>query len=134
MGDKSREHYRQLSSDETQNFNIVTLKFNNYFKGNMNITYERARFNLRCQVKGESVEPFITDLHIRAKNCNFGDLHEELIHDRIVVGCIDSKLSERLQMISDLTLNRAVRRASQSEKLKHNDVSHGHQKASIVDN
>lgn len=134
MGDKSRGHYRQLSSTETQNFNIVTSKFNNYFKGNMNVIYEWARFNLRCQAKGESVEPFITDLHVRAKNCNFGDLYEELIHNRTVVGCVDSKLSKRLQMISDRTLDRAVRHACQGEKLKHNDVSYGHQRASIVNN
>ena len=37
------------------------------------------------------------DLHTSAEHCDFGALHNQLIRDRIVVGIMDSKLSEQLQ-------------------------------------
>ena len=40
------------------------------------------------------------------------------MRDRIVVGLRDSELSEKLQLISDLTLEAAVSRARQSESVK----------------
>jgi len=49
----------------------------------------------------ESVDSFITDLHTLAEFCKYGDLHDQLICDRIVVGLLDKKLSEKLQMDSE---------------------------------
>lgn len=120
MGDKAEDIFAtfKLAPEEAQNFNIVVAKFNDHFKGDTNVIYERARFNRRCQEEGESIDSFITNLHTLAKNCNFRDLHEELIHDRIVVGCTDPKLSLSLQIIPDLTLDGAIRRARQSETIK----------------
>jgi len=40
------------------------------------------------------------DLHSLAEFCEYGDLHDQLIRDRIVVGLLDKKLSEKLQIIS----------------------------------
>ena len=63
---------------------------------------EPARFNLRVQTGGESADNFLTDLYTLAEFCNFSDLRDELIRDRIVVGIRDKVLSERLQLEADL--------------------------------
>ena len=44
----------------------------------------------------EPVEQFITGRYNLAADCNFGELKDKLIRDRIVVGIRDASLSERL--------------------------------------
>ena len=69
-----------------------------------NTIFERAKFNSRKQEVGESVDDFITDLHCLARCCNYGN---QMIRDRIVVGIRDSKLSLKMQLELDLTLEKA---------------------------
>ena len=52
------------------------------------------------------------------EHCNFGTLTDEMIGDRIVVGLLDAKLSEKLQLDPELTLPKAVNQARQSEAVK----------------
>ena len=63
---------------------------------------------------------FIQELHKIAEDCEYGTLKEELIRDRIVVGVLNEGLSDRLQLINDLTLKLAVQTARQSEARKEN--------------
>ena len=70
------------------------------------------------QEETEPVDEFITDLYLLTKHCGYNDLHDEMIRDRIAVGIQDSRLSEKLQMKSDLTLERAVTLVRQSESVK----------------
>uniref|UniRef100_A0A1X7T343 Retrotransposon gag domain-containing protein n=1 Tax=Amphimedon queenslandica TaxID=400682 RepID=A0A1X7T343_AMPQE len=49
-----------------------------------NVIFERARFNKRCQGSEEPVEQFITSLYSLAEGCEYGDLRETMIRDRIV--------------------------------------------------
>ncbi len=94
-----------------------------------NVIFERAQFNSRRQHDGETVEAYITAVHKLAENCGFGLLKEELIRDRIVVGIRDKRLSEQLQMDSDLTLAKAIQKVRQSETVKkqqtilHSDIA-----------
>ncbi|KAL5499382.1 hypothetical protein EMCRGX_G010781 [Ephydatia muelleri] len=83
-----------------------------------NVIYERAKFNLRKQEDGEPVDDFVTTLYSLAQYCNFGDLHDEMIRDRLVVGLRDANLSEKLQLDSELTLEKAIAMARQSESVK----------------
>ena len=72
------------------------------------VIFKRVKFNSRHQRKGETVDNFITDLHCLAKSYSYGDLHNKMIHDRIVVGLLDDGLSEKMQLDSHLTLEKAV--------------------------
>ena len=54
------------------------------------------------------MDAFITDLNTLAQHCSYGALHDEMIRDRIVVGLRDKALSEKLQLESDLALEKAV--------------------------
>ncbi|KAK9751611.1 hypothetical protein QE152_g4804 [Popillia japonica] len=51
---------------------------------------------------------FITDLKKLSQNCNFGELRESLIRDRIVCGILDKKVRDRLLREAKLDLTQCV--------------------------
>ena len=57
---------------------------------------EHTKFNKRSQLPDEPVEQFITSLYNLAADCNFGELKDKLIRDRIMVRIRAASLSERL--------------------------------------
>ena len=52
------------------------------------------------------------------EHCGYGELQDEMIRDRIVVGLQDAILSEKLQLEPDLTLESAISKVRQSEMIK----------------
>ena len=64
----------------------VKAGFDAFFVPKKNVIYERAKFNQRVQLPGETVDSFITALYGLAEHCNYGQLQKELICDRLVVG------------------------------------------------
>ena len=95
----------------------VMKKFNEHFIPKKNIIYERAVFRRRTQLPGESVESFIRDLHKLAENAELTDKNE-MIRDSIVIGILDKDVSEKLQLIKDLNLEKANEIACHSEMVK----------------
>ena len=120
MGPKADDIFQSftLSEADAKKYQTVKSKFDEYFTVRRNTIHERAKFNRRRQGETESVDEFITDLYALAKYCNYGQLNDELIRDRIVVGIRDAQLSEKMQMEPELTLERAVTLARQSECVK----------------
>ena len=55
-----------------------------------------------------SVDTFIITLYESAEHCSYGALHGEMIRDSLVVGIKDAKLSEKLQLDPELTLEKAI--------------------------
>ena len=53
--------------------------FNTFFGVKKNLIFEHAQFNSRDQM---------------ARNCEYGQLREELIHGRIMIGILDKALSK----------------------------------------
>ena len=117
MGDEADDILAalKLTTSERKSYKTVKEKLDKHFVIKRNVIYERAKFNMRMQRNGEPVGNFITDLFSLAEHCGFGDLHDELIRDRIVVGLSDRSLSERLQLEADLTLEKAMTQARQKE-------------------
>ena len=91
--------------------------FEKFFGVRKNLIFERARFNSRDQMEGESAEQYLLVLHALARNCDYGQLRDELIRDRIVIGILDKALSKRLQLDPGLTLEKAARMVRQSESV-----------------
>lgn len=120
MGDEADDVLRglKLSDADMQKYDKVKDGFRDFFIVRKNIVFERACFNMRKQEPNETVEAFVTALHVLAEHCKYGDLHDELIRDRIVVGLANTRLSERLQMEENLTLQKAIDMARQSEEVK----------------
>ena len=117
LGEKSEDILAsfRLSAEDSGKYDVVKKKFDDYFVIRKNVIFERAKFNCRGQEEGETVDEFVTALNKLAEHCNYGTLVEEMIRDRLVVDLRDAKLSEKLQLDSELTLEKAVNQACQSE-------------------
>ena len=120
MGDKADDilHSFNLSEDDLKKYETVKEKFDAYFGKRRNPIFNRAKFNSRKQEEGESVDDFITSVFCLAEHCGYADLHDEVVRDSIVVGLRDSRFSEKLQMDAELTLDKAMNQARQSEAIK----------------
>ena len=69
-----------------------------------NVIYERYMFNKRVQDAGESIDHFITDIIKLAEHCQYGELKDDLIRDKLVSGIRDDKVREKLLGMKDLNL------------------------------
>ena len=120
MGDQADDILRsfELSEEDRKNYRVVKSKFDSYFVQRRNVIFERAKFNRRIQEEGESVDTFITALYSLAEHCGYGELHDEMIRDRIMVEIRNSALSEKLQLDSKLTLDIAIAQVRQREAVK----------------
>ena len=107
-----------LTDAQKKEYATVVSSFEGYFVKKQNVIYEGAKFNRRKQHEVESVDTFITALHNLAEHCRYGKLREEMIQDRIVVGLLDTALSEKLQMDPDLSLEKAMTSARQREMVR----------------
>ena len=76
------------------------------------------KFKMRRQEEGKPVDSFITSLYWPAEHCNYRDLHDEMIWEWIIVGLRDSNLSERLQTDPELTIDKAITMAWQTEAVR----------------
>ena len=108
----------KLADDELK-YEIVKKKFEKHFEGRTNTIFERARFNRRVQGETESVIDFIEDLYKFSETCNFGELKDQLIRDRIVVGIKDSTLARKLMQDEGLTLEKAANAAKAAEMVQN---------------
>ncbi|UYV69287.1 hypothetical protein LAZ67_6003116 [Cordylochernes scorpioides] len=125
MGDRADDIFRTFKfekEEEATKLDSVLKAFDSHFCVRKNIIYERAKFNSRIQEDREPVDEFITSLYKLADSCEFEGLHEQLIHDRIVVGVRDKALSERMQLDSELTLEKAVKMVRQQEAVRQQQV------------
>ena len=110
-------------NEEIDTYDDVKTALDEYFKVRRNVICERARFNKRTQSPGEPVDTFIQDLYKLSESCDYGNLREDLIRDRIVVGVYTNysdALSDTLQAKSDLSLKKAIELSRQAEARKHN--------------
>ena len=93
--------------DKTK-YKDVLAKLSVYFEPKQYITYERYRFFTRVQKVDESIDDYITDLKIKARNCNFGDLKDEMMRDKIICGITSEQLRGRLLRQGDISLDKVL--------------------------
>ena len=74
----------KIATEDRLKYNSVMSKFDEHFKVRRNVILERARFNQRNQLAGESVEQYITVLYTLVETCEYSNLTEELLRDRLV--------------------------------------------------
>ncbi|KAK6166970.1 hypothetical protein SNE40_022164 [Patella caerulea] len=111
IGEEALEIYNSFVFETPENrLRLIPVleKFEEYCSPKRNVTYERHIFNIRSQKVGESFDQYFSDLRNKAKNCEFGELCDSLIRDRIVCGILSDQLRTRLLRESDLTLEKAV--------------------------
>ncbi|KAL3173173.1 hypothetical protein MRX96_012304 [Rhipicephalus microplus] len=82
-----------LFAEGSKKFELAKEKFDEYLMKDTNVVYESTCFHKRHQMPGESIDQFMTALHILAEQCDFGEFKQRLIRDRFVVGQRYEKLS-----------------------------------------
>ena len=109
-----------ITEEELKKYSTVVEKFDEYFNVRANPIYERARLSKRIQEPGETAEQYILALYALAENCGYGSvaLKQDAIRDRLVVGMRDARLSQRLQLDSKLTLEKAKTALRQAESVR----------------
>ena len=80
--------------------------------------YERHKFNTRDQAADESLDEYVTNLRRLAASCEFGNVKDQLIRDRIVLGICDDNLRSRLLRESALILHQAIEFCRSYEQVK----------------
>ncbi|GFO24443.1 hypothetical protein PoB_005094800 [Plakobranchus ocellatus] len=99
-----------LPEAEKDTLEFLFEKFEEYCQPKINLILERYKFQFRLQNPTESTEQFVTQLKRLAQNCKFGQLKNEMVRDRLVVGIHNEieSVKERLLRESDLTLEKAI--------------------------
>ena len=117
--------FSEEDKEDPDDCETVMVKLDNYFVPKVNTIRKRARFHQRSQKPRETAAEYIRSLHDLADTCAFADAKNEHIHDRLVIGILDKELSEKLQLMSDLTLNKGVELVRQSEQVKQHVSEQG---------
>lgn len=90
------------------NVEAVIKAFYDYCIGETNITYERYTLNKRVQESSESFDNFLMELSRLVKSCEYGELEESILKDRIVIGIRDDGTRRKLIQIHKLDLAAAI--------------------------
>ena len=93
---------------DRDNIDIVIQKFEEFCVGATNEAFESYKFHIRQQDSAESIDCYAAELRKLAKNCNFGELEDRMIRDRIVVGVKCEELRKKLLAERKLTLELAM--------------------------
>ena len=93
--------------EEMHTISCMMRKFDAHCLPKKNVTIERHIFFSRNQAQGESFKAFVTDLKLKAKTCEFENLNDSLIKDRIVGGICNDQVRSRLLRETNLSLDKA---------------------------
>lgn len=72
-----------------------------------NTLYERYTFNKMIQ-EDESFDNFLAKIQSQSSKCEFGNAHDSLLLDKIIIGIRNNMVREELLYDADLTLGRAI--------------------------
>ena len=98
VGEEDLEAYNTFKweTGEEKKVDTVLSKFQKYFEPQKNPVFERYLFGQRKQLEGESIDHYITDLKVKIKDCEYGELTESILRDRVNFEVRCQKLKERL--------------------------------------
>ena len=124
VGEEALEIYNTFSlSTAEQKLDILFRKFEDYCNPRRNITFERHKFFTCVQEPTESIDQYVTELRTKASTCEFGELCESLIRDRIVCGIVCDTMREKLLQKTYLSLQKAIDMCRASEFSKRQTKS-----------
>ena len=101
--------FQWASDDDNENKVDKTMeKFERYCNLRENLTFERHSFFSGNQFDGKLLDAYVTDLRNKAARCEFIDLKDRLICDRIVCVINDDTVRARLLREAELTLEGCI--------------------------
>ena len=111
IGSEALEIYNTFTwATDGDNVKVAEIlnQFEQYCNPRKNVPFERHLFNNRKQGSTETIDAYVTELRILSSSCEFGELRDSLIRDRIVCGVNSESVRLRLLRETDLTLQRAI--------------------------
>ena len=81
-----------LSPQDREDIGKIMDALDSHFLPKTNVIYERYIFNTADQMSNKSFDDYLCRLRELAKTCEFGDIMDEMIRDRIVLGTKDHEL------------------------------------------
>lgn len=110
IGEKGRDVFNTwtLTEDERKELKTYYDRFETYVTPKANPIFARYKFHERIQGENESVEQFVTEVKLLAKDCNYPN-SDEMVRDRIVFATNSPKVREKLLCHGpNLTLEMAI--------------------------
>lgn len=106
----------QLQNDETDTAEKILDAIEKHLTPEVNKRYERFVFNSAFQKEDENIDTYIDRLRGLIKNCQYGEIEDELLLDRLIVSIHDVKLRQRLWEKDTITLLEAINTCRSSEQ------------------
>ena len=97
-----------FADDKKDKLQVLKTKFKQYCEPKRNLSVLRYMFNSRSQKVDEPFDTYLTTLKSLVRECEFGDIENSLLRDRIVCGVKDTKTREKLLQEENLTLEKCV--------------------------
>ena len=122
VGQTGRDIYNTMTflEEKQDKIDILFSKFEAYCKPKQNITIEHYCFNTRVQGRQETIDQYMMELRLIAKNCSFGNLEDQLVRDQLVCGTNSEEVCQRLLSVEELTLDKAISICCAHEETKKN--------------
>lgn len=117
IGDTGYELFNTVDieeSEEEQTIEIILNAITEHYNPYKNTTYRRYQFFTLVQAENQSIDEFVMELKSKARDCEFGDITDSLIRDRLICGIKDHQVRERLLRENMLTLTLTLSRYMQS--------------------
>ena len=113
----------EMPDDKKNNYCEVTAGLKQYFEPKKNVFYQRRIFMSRMQQNDESIFTYVDSVRKLAQHIEVKDKEDKdiWILSVIVNGLQDRKMSERLQLMEGLTLERAVSTLVATEAVQRQD-------------
>ena len=110
VGKECYQVYRKLAltTEQKADLEAIVEELGKYFKPKSSVTYDRFVFNTCQQENAESIDEYVNRLRGLSATCEFGDLAESLLRDRIVLGVKYKAVRSRLLTEENLTLEKSV--------------------------
>ena len=130
VGAKAYNILRSLTHPDKpadKDYNALVTLLKNYFCPVPSAIVQRFHFNSRIRKSGESVNEFVAALRQLSEHCVYGEVLEDMLRDRLVVGIADDTIQRRLLTEKDLTFKRALELAQGMELAAKNvqDIAQG---------
>ncbi|UYV78984.1 K02A2.6-like [Cordylochernes scorpioides] len=118
IGDSALEIYNTFGFEEnaqSPTIKDILDKYDQYFRPFKNTIYKRYIFFTFEQKLNQTFDDFVTEIKSKAEDCEFENIKDSLIRDRIVLGCRDTTLREKYLQNPDLTLSLAINQGQAAE-------------------